>query len=105
MDDSIYRSIESVIQLHCEPENVRLTFGDNNVVFLGGNQIYGGWIDWFVNETTNIPENEIEIVNNTLIEFENQSCTQDLVSSHPIRICLCINNKINCTLADYNMTI
>ena len=105
VDDSIYRSIESVIQLHCEPENVRLTFGNNNVAFLGGNQIYGGWIDWFVNETTNIPENEINIVDKTLIEFENQSCTQDLVSSHPIRICLCINNKINCTITDYNMTI
>ena len=105
VDDSIYRSIESVIQLHCKPENVRLTFGNNNVAFLGGNQIYGGWIDWFVNETTNITENEIDMVNNSLIEFENRSCTQDLVSSHPIRICLCINNKINCTITDYNMTI
>ena len=105
VDDSRYRNIESIIQLHCEPENVRLTFGNNNVASLSGNQIYGGWIDWFMNETTNIPENETDMVNNKLIEFENQSRTQDLVSSHPIRICLCINNDIDCNISDYNMTI
>ena len=104
VDDSRYRNIESIIQLYCEPENVRLTFG-KNVASLSGNQIYGGWIDWFMNETTNIPENETDMVNNKLIEFENQSRTQDLVSSHPIRICLCINNDIDCNITDYNMTI
>ena len=105
VDDSLYRDIESIIQLHCDPENVILTFGNSNVASLSGNQIYGGWIDWFVNETTNVPENKIDMVNNTLIEFENQSRTKDLVSSHPIRICLCINNTIDCNISDYNMTI
>ena len=105
VDDSRYRNIESIIQLHGEPENVRLTFGDNNVAFLSGKQIYGGWIDWFVNKTTNISENKIDMVDNTLIEFETQNYTQDLVSSHPIRICLCISNNINCSIIDYKKTM
>ena len=103
VDDSIYRNIESIIQLHCDPENVRLIFGDNNVAFLGGKQIYGGWIDWFVNKTTNVPENKMDMVDNTLIEFENY--TLDLISSNPIRICLCMNNHTNCNMTDYNMTM
>jgi predicted outer membrane repeat protein len=102
VDDSRYKNIESIIQLHCDPENVRLTFGNNNV---GGNQIYGGWIDWFMNETTGIPGNEMDMVNTILIKFETQNYTQDLVSSHPIRNCLCINNYIDCNITDYNMTI
>ena len=105
VDDSRYRNIESIIQLHCDPENVRLTFGNNNVASLSGNQIYGGWIDWFVNKTTNIPENKMDMVDNTLIEFETQNYTQDLVSSNPIRICLCINNDVDCNITDYNMAI
>ena len=56
-----------------------------------------------MNKTTNISENKIDMVDNTLIEFETQNYTQDLVSSHPIRICLCINNDINCSIIDYNM--
>ena len=103
VDDSLYRNIESIIQLRCDPENVRLTFGNNNVAFLSGKQIYGGWIDWFVNKTTNIPENKKDMVDNTLIEFDNY--TQDFVSSHPIRICLCTNNHTDCSITDYNMTM
>ena len=104
VEDSGYRDIESVFKLKCEPENVKLIFGDNNVASFSGNQIYGGWIDWSVNKTSNvnIPENQTDIVN-SFIRFSNESCTQ--VSSHPIRICLCINNSVNYSITEYNMTI
>ena len=103
VEDSGYKDIESVFKLQGEPGNVKLVFGDNNVASFSGNQIYGGWIDWFVNKTAStIPENQTDMVN-TFIEFENENYTQ--VTSHPIRICLCINGNINCSITNHNMTI
>ena len=103
VEDSVYKDIESVFKLQCEPENMRLVFGDNNVASFSGDQIYGGWIDWFVNKTaSNVPENRTDMVN-TFIEFENENYTQ--VTSHPIRICLCDNGNINCSITNHNMTI
>ena len=102
VEDSGYRNITSVFKLECEPENVNLVFNENNFAPFGGNQIYGGWIDWLVNETTCIPENRSDLVN-TFIKFSNENYTQ--VSSHPIRICLCIKDSVDCNITNHNMTI
>ena len=103
VEDSGYKDIESIFKLECEPENVKLVFDEDNVASFSGNQIYGGWIDWFVNKTNNmIPESHTDIVNR-FIKFSDESYTQ--VSSHPIRICLCINNIVDCNITNYSMTI
>ena len=102
VEDSGYRNVKSVFKLECEPKNVKLVFTENNFASFGGNQIYGGWIDWLVNETTCIPENRSDLVN-TFIKFSNENYTQ--VSSHPIRICLCIKDSVDCNITNHNMTI
>ena len=57
-----------------------------------------------MNKTINssAPENRMDIVN-TFVKFESNNYNQ--VSFHPIRICLCVNSNVNCSIADYNMTI
>ena len=102
VEDSGYRNISSVFKLECEPENVNLVFNEYNFASFGGNQIYGGWIDWLVNETNSIPENRTDLVN-TFIKFSNENYTQ--VSSHAVRICLCINDNVDCNITNHSITI
>ena len=102
VEDSGYSNIESVFKLECEPENVKLVFSKNNIASFSGNQIYGGWIDWFVNETNKISENRADLVS-MFIEFSNRNHSQ--VSSHPIRICLREKGIVNCKITNHNMTI
>lgn len=102
VEDSGYSSVESIFILECEATRVKLIFGDKNVATFSGNQIYGGWIDWFTNITTSIHKNHIEVVEEFL-EFQSQS--NEEVSSHPIRICLCVNGKPDCNIINHILEI
>ena len=41
--------VVSIFDLQCSTALVTLTFSSNSALF-GGNQIYGGWVDWFKDE-------------------------------------------------------
>ena len=72
---------------------IKLSFA-KNLAQIGGDQIYGGWIDWHVgkNGTTKYSP-----------YFSNFSL--DDVSSDPLRVCLCTNNFVNCSITDHPLTI
>ena len=87
----------SVFNEQVTESNVILMFS-NNLAQIGGNQIYGGWIDWFVGE------DEVTRYNpniSKILEFEDDSD----VSSDPTRVCLCVNKVPNCSIIEHQKDI
>ena len=70
----------------------------NNLAQIGGNQIYGGWVDWFVGEDGVARYNPN--ISRTL-EFEGDKD----ISSDPVRVCMCINKIINCSIIEHQRDI
>ncbi len=100
VDDNGYTNIESIFDLQCDSSYIKVKFGYGNVASFSGNQIYGGWIDWFVDkELNNTPRNDRNRTNQ-FVEVSDSD-----VTSNPIRICLCMNNKPNCSATSSNHTI
>ena len=95
-----YSDITSVFDLQCSSALVTLTFSNNSALF-GGNQIYGGWIDWFRDihgVMKYMPDTTKEIVN-----FESSSDSE--IVSCPIRICLCRDSRPDCNITNTTMEI
>ena len=70
----------------------------NNLAQIGGNHIYGGWVDWFVGED-GIAKFNPNI--SRALEFEDDTD----VASDPIRVCLCVNKAPNCSITEYQKHI
>ena len=91
--------VASVFDLQCNASQVKLTFRDNLALF-DGNDIYGGWVDWTVeNNLITYGLNTME----EILNFESNSSTE--VASDPIRICLCENGLPNCNINDHSKEI
>ena len=66
----------------------------NNSAVLGGNNIYGGWVDWSI------------IGRPSSIEYNSQfpkMIKEDHpgIASDPLRVCLCINGIPNCSITEW----
>jgi hypothetical protein len=87
----------SVFNEQATESNVKLTFS-NNLAQIGGNQIYGGWIDWFIGE------DEVARYNpniSKIIEFKDNTD----VSSDPTRVCMCVDKVPNCSITEHQKDI
>ena len=74
----------------------------NNTAQLGGNHIYGGWIDWFYkNADHKVHYNGV--VMSKMLTFDPKG--KNDVSSDPVRVCLCISGIPNCNLTNYHHEI
>jgi predicted outer membrane repeat protein len=92
-DDANY--IKSIFDLQCSTALVTLIFV-NNSASLGGNQIYGGWVDWLQDQDGVIryrPDTMKEILN-----FNNSSDSE--VSSCAVRVCLCKDGHPECNITN-----
>ena len=87
--------IKSVFNFQGDSTLVSMVFSNNSALF-GGNNIYGGWIDWFRDKTGKITENNI----NNIVHSNNSD-----VASDPVRICLCENNWPNCSITNHSVTV
>ena len=97
-DNSKY--VRSIFDLQCSTALVTLIFADNKAL-LGGNQIYGGWVDWFRDQNGLIryePNTTKEI-----LKFDNSSESE--VSSFAIRVCLCKEGHPDCSITNTTMEI
>ena len=63
----------------------------NNTAELGGNDIYGGWVDWFVDEHLDIKPR----ISTHILHFEDD---MHEIASDPTRVCICIDNAPNCNI-------
>ena len=97
----IQSDVKSIFDLHCDPALVKIIF-HNNSALLSGDQIYGGWIDWFKDEKGMISYN-VDITEKILV-FDSSS-SDTAISSHPIRICLCNDGHPDCTITNHTMEI
>ena len=87
----------SVFDRQITESDVKLKFS-NNLAQIGGNQIYGGWIDWFV------WKDGIAMYNpniSSILVFEDDAD----VSSDPTRVCMCINKVPNCNITEHQRDI
>ena len=92
-----YKVIKSVFDLRCSIALVTLTFSNNSALF-GGNQIYGGWVDWFRDEDgvmRYMPNITEEILN-----FDSEGNSDSEIVSCPIRICMCNDHRPDCTITN-----
>ena len=87
----------SVFNEQVTESNVVMMFS-NNLAQIGGNQIYGGWIDWFVGEDE-VARHNPNI--SKILEFEDDTD----VSSDPTRVCMCVNKLPNCSITEHQKDI
>ena len=71
----------------------------NNSAGLAGSNVYGGWID--TNGTT-VKRLTCKSLGPFLL---NLGADMNLVSSNPLRICICRNSTPNCSILDYSVDI
>ena len=101
VEDSRYNDIRSVFDLQCNATQVKLIFHNNSAIFDVGNQIYGGWVDWFLDEN-GVISNRFDTIENILY-FKNSSNSE--IASDPIRICLCKDDQPNCIITNHTMEV
>ena len=78
-------------------ENTKLVFS-NNIAQVGGNQIYGGWIDWSVGKHGEVRYNKNV---SQILQFD----TDRDVASDPTRVCVCINGLPDCTIIEQHKVV
>ena len=81
----------------------RLEF-EKNKAGLGGNAIFGGWIDW-VNRYKSFLHIERNISQYFFIEDQDNSEDLSPIASEPSRICVCQNDIPDCTLTELKQKI
>ena len=70
----------------------------NNTAILGGDQLYGGWIDWYYKIAARQVYYNGEAISN-MLTFDPEG--KDDVSSDPVRVCMCTNGIPYCNLSHY----
>ena len=73
-----------------------------NKASLGGSAIYGGWIDW-INNYRSFLNIEANISQYLFIEPQKGDLSQ--IASKPSRICVCQNERPNCSLTELKQQI
>ena len=76
-------------------DNIKLKFLQNRGQ-IGGDNIYGGWVD------LSIEDGVISYNPNISSILLSES---DGFASDPVRVCLCINDRINCSVSEQEMEI
>ena len=92
--DRGYNEVRSVFNVtDSDKDLIKLRFRGNDALF-GGNDIYGGWIDFITEEQNNV---------SGILYFDGDSS----VASYPVRICLCneTDYQPDCSITEPSMTI
>ena len=93
--------VKSVFDAQCNTSLVKLIFRDN-LALLGGDNIYGGWVDWSVrNGLLTYTFDTME----EILTFDGSSSSVSGIASEPVRICLCESNHPNCNITNHSMEI
>ena len=76
---------------------LRLYFKENTAI-VGGNNIYGGWIDWSVDDQGHMTYNPRIAKHLEFIGTDPSDITSDSV-----RICICLNNVPDCNIINWTV--
>lgn len=72
----------------------------NNSARFSGNQIHGGWIDWWISISKPLSFNK-----NAIRTFHFEPDGPLAVSSGPIRVCMCTNLVTNCSITEFQTEV
>ena len=78
--------------------SIKLQFS-NNAAQIGGDNIYGGWVDWTISEDGTV------IYNPNISNILSFKSANDDIASDPVRVCLCTNGVPNCSITEHKMEI
>ena len=98
IEDSDYLSTfghnlsKAVIQLYDFKGKVKLHF-TNNTAQVGGNDIFGGWVDWYVAPNLTVMHNP-----NASEILVTEGDGDMYISSNAVRICICIDGIPSCNI-------
>ena len=67
----------------------------NNTAKLGGDQLYGGWIDWYYKIAARQVYYNGEAISN-ILTFDPEG--KDDISSDPVHVCMCIDGAFPTTI-------
>ena len=104
LDDSLYEhdywKRKPGIVVVGNSTHIKINF-DKNKAEIGGNEIFGGWIDWSskFNNGTIIHTDRFS----RLLEFKESSLSA--ITSDPLRICVCTNGHPDCTITTVQSTV
>ena len=96
-----YKAVEvrSVFDVQCKASLVKMIFRDN-IALLGGNHIYGGWVDWSIKN--GITRYNFDKMDN-ILKIEDIVKGSSDIASDPVRICLCDKGHPNCSITDHSV--
>lgn len=72
----------------------------NNTARFSGNQIHGGWIDWWISLAKPLSFNK-----NATNTFHFEPDGPLAVSSGPLRVCMCTDSVTNCSIIEYQTEV
>ena len=74
---------------------------ENNTADYAGSALYGGWIDF----CTNAPEKlSIGPGFDSLFQVKERESNSSVIASNPMRVCLCIDSRPECSITQYNIS-
>ena len=71
---------------------------ENNTANYAGSALYGGWIDICQIEGVYTTHHDF----NTLFQVNDWELDLSLIASNPLRVCLCIDSRPDCSITQYN---
>ena len=95
--------VRSVFDLNCSAKHVKVIFRNNSALLDAGNHIYGGWLGWRKDES-GVTSYNFSVMNQ-ILTFENKDSNQSDIASDPIRVCLCADGHLNCSLLNHSLEI
>ena len=71
---------------------------ENNTADSAGSALYGGWIDFCVDPKKTFMKLDFD----SLFQVNGRELDPSIIASNPLRVCLCIDSKPECSITQYN---
>ena len=76
---------------------------ENNTAGYAGSALFGGWVDFCEIESDN-PERPVKPDFNSTFHVNGGESHLSVIASNPLRVCLCIDSKPECSITQYNIS-
>ena len=71
---------------------------ENNTADYAGSALYGGWIDFCIDLRKKVMKHDFDF----LFQVNERESDLSVISSNPLRVCLCVDSKPECSITHYN---
>ena len=73
---------------------------ENNTADYAGSALYGGWIDFCADNL----EKTVNPDFNSMFQVNGGEADPSVISSNPLRVCLCVDSRPECSITQYNIS-